>query len=78
MDFTDIPDFPGYQINKDGIVKSKTRLVNYKSGGAPRLYPGIFVKSKRCYNGDRAYYLRQNKISRFVFARALLENTFGK
>ena len=75
VEFRTIPSFPDYEINQEGIVKSKKRWITFSYKGKitkSRLYSPKFQKSKTSYNGDKTYTLRKDKLTHFRFASVIL------
>ena len=74
--YRQIPQFPMYHINRQGIVMRKEQTIINKNS-ARRYYPSYEVAYKRSYMGDKKYFLRKNNKSHFVFASDLIKSAFS-
>ena len=73
--FVNIPDYPNYSINREGIIITHHRKAVLKNGKI-KDHPPKQVSWSKSYNGDRKYFLRKDNRSRFVFASTLIKSSF--
>lgn len=65
-----------YEVSDEGEVRSIERLVNYKHGGKPRLWPQKIIKGWIAHNGYKELDLKIEGIKRRVILHRMVSEAF--
>jgi len=73
--FVNIPDYPNYSINREGIIITHHRKAVLKNGKI-KDHPPKQVSYSLSYNNDKKYFLRRDNRSHFLYASTLIKSAF--